>query len=101
MAEPGHRCEVIQNYRPELRHVRRKKIAPMQWRASGHERMLVPERGAEIDALLKVGPTGGELRPDRKVSSPGSAAPRHVYFELLLCILRGETAAARESTRTT
>ena len=43
-----------------------------------------PELRAEVEALLAVGPAGGELGPDREPAAPGPAAPLHRHERLLL-----------------
>src|SRR5215471_18999824 len=93
VTEPSHRCEVFEDGRPELRHVRRKKIRTVQGRTCLHERMIAVQLRAEIDALFHVGISGCEFTADREVSSPRAASARHGNFQLCRKVLREEASA--------
>jgi len=54
----------------------------MQRQPGAHPGIVVAEFGAEVEALLQVGPTRGEFGADREVSPPGRAAASHGDFQL-------------------
>src|SRR5215467_772414 len=81
-------CSVIlENDRPELRHVLREKIRTVQRNAGRHKRVISVELGTEIYPLFHVGISGREFPAYWKIPSPRSASARHANFKLRLKIL--------------
>src|SRR6476659_82712 len=80
VTEPSHRSEILEDDRPELRHVLREKIRTVQRGACLHERVISLELGAEIYPLFHVGISGREFTTYREITSPRSASSRHTNF---------------------
>ena len=90
MSESCHRGHVIQDDPSELRDVGRKQVWSMQRSAGLHKRMIIVKLSTKVDSLFQVRPAGCQFAPHREVSSPGSTAARHAYFEFRLKVLREE-----------
>ena len=65
----------------------------MQRRSVLDARMIGRQLGAEIDPFLQVRLARGQLRADREIAAPRTAAARHGDFHLRLEILGKEPAA--------
>ena len=70
------------------------EVAAMQRYTRRHARMLLAQLGAEVQALLPVGPAGGQLAAERKPAAPGATTERHRVARLGL-FGKGEEAAAQ------
>ena len=83
----SHCLQVLENSLAKKRNVRREEIGSVHWRARFHQRVIVTQLGAEVEALLAIGSAGCELAANRKIPAPGSAAFFHSDRELLFKIL--------------
>src|SRR5438093_1081866 len=66
--------EAVQHALPEFRHPLRKKVWPVERRSSLHERVVLTQLRAKIDAFFQVGLARGEFASQREISPPSPAA---------------------------
>jgi hypothetical protein len=93
LAEPGHLCHVREHRLPQLGRTAGKEVGAMQGRASEDARMVRTELGAEVQPLLEIGDTRGELAADREPTPPRTTGPRHRDLGLLTVRQREEPAS--------
>ena len=74
---PGRAGHIALHRRPQLRHLSRPQIDPMQGHSRPHPWVVRPKFGAKIKALFQIRLAGGQFAADRKESAPGAAAPGH------------------------